>query len=87
MFLDHRFHLDASQCSYWRRNQFDCKYILSIHYLYSTLASLIPAVGLISKVLSEFQLFGDSLLKIIRFNLASVSSACNLTGESFKSCF
>lgn len=55
----------------------------STHYLYDTLAFHIPAVVLILKTLSEFQLFHDYLLNIIRFNIVLLSSACSLTGESF----
>lgn len=56
---------------------------LSTHYLYGTLAFHILNVVLILKILSEFQLFDDSLLKIIRFDFVLLSSACSLSNESF----
>lgn len=61
--------------------------LVSTHYLYCAVAFHISAVVLISRILSEFQLFDDYLLKIIRFNIVLVSSACTLTGASFYYCF
>lgn len=43
--------------------------LVSAHYLYGTLAFPVCAAVTISEMLSQFQFFDDSSLKILRFNI------------------